>query len=90
MVNVVTNEGDVVNKTVELHGRKIPLPEIADSRRKIHDINDNDIQKLSREQIIDGMERIHHTPDLDKPLELSVLKARVPVYKTLTTKYNAA
>ena len=32
-------------------------------------MTDDDIQKLSREQIIDEMERAHHTPDLDKPLE---------------------
>ena len=72
--HVVTNEGDVVNKTVELHGRKIPLLELrqrllTQQEKFMRLMTDNDIQKLSREQIIDEMERIHHTPDLDKPLE---------------------
>ena len=32
-------------------------------------MTDSDVQKLSREQIIERVERIHHIPDLDKPLE---------------------
>ena len=32
-------------------------------------MTDNDIQKLSREQIIEKMECAHHTLDLDKPLK---------------------
>lgn len=64
--HVVTKEGDVVNKTVELHGRKIPLLELRQrlltrQEKFMRLMTDNDIQKLSREQIIDQMERTQHT-----------------------------
>ena len=57
-----------------MYGRKIPLLELRQrlltrQEKFMRLMTDDDIQKLSREQIIDEMERAHHIPDLDKPLE---------------------
>ena len=47
-------------------------------------MTDDDVQKLSRQQIIDEMERAHHTPDLDKPLEaLQLNLARLQCTRTI-------
>ena len=72
--HVVSSDGDVLVKKIEIHGRKVPLLELRQKmlikqQKYMRLMTDDDLHNLSREEIVAEMSRVQHTPDDNKSLQ---------------------
>ena len=72
--SIVNSEGDIEFKTVEINGRKIPLTELRQTLLKKQEIymrltTPDEVNKMTREQLLSFMNSVHHKQDSDTPLE---------------------
>ena len=73
LIKHVSNNEDIVTKQIEIYGRKVPLLELCQKmlnkqQKYMRLMMDDDLQNLSREEIMAEMSRIQHVPDHNKLL----------------------
>ncbi len=72
--SVVNNEGNIEIKEIEITGRKIPLTELRQRLLTRHEeymrlLSLDDIKKLTKEEILTFMKKVHHPQQESTPLE---------------------